>query len=367
MADIVLGVMSGTSLDGVDYALCKIVSPHRITLKGFWSIRYPRLLKERLLNCASDKSSSYETAQLHHDLGRFYADSAPRVKCDYIGLHGQTIFHNPKAGSTFQLGAPSYLATELNCPVVSQFREMDLALGGQGAPLATLFHREVFGQKGRVIAVNNLGGISNVTLINSRKCVTHSFDTGPANILIDRLMFKLSKGRRAFDKDGAMASRGFVNLALVEKWMGFKYFKIKPPKSTGREEFGEEFLAKAIADCKARKLKPQDQMATLTEFSARSIASAYNDFLVQKPDEVILCGGGAQNPALVAAIKRNFRYLIRKPMQVMTSDQKGWSTQSVEASAFALLAYYRMHEMKFDLNITTGASRPEHLGQVTLV
>jgi anhydro-N-acetylmuramic acid kinase len=372
----VLGIMSGTSLDGVDYALCEI-SPSRVKLKKMWSVDYPRELRKRLLAAASDKLSSYGLSQLHHDLGRFYADKAPAVKFDYVGLHGQTIFHNPsKKGATFQMGEPAYLAARFNVPVINQFRTMDLALGGQGAPLATLFHKRVFGRKNLNVAVNNLGGISNVTYLPKSGGKILSFDTGPANILIDGAMARLTKGKQTCDIGGAFAAQGISSTGLVYKWLKHPYFAKRPPKSTGREEFNEKFLTKALVDCKKAKLGKFDVIATLTEFTALSIALNYERFLPQWPDVVVLCGGGSKNPTLTKYIshglketqwvdilgnkKKDFR-----PIEVVASDDWGWPSQAIEAAAFALLAFCTMTQKTGNIPQTTGAKRAAVLGQIT--
>src|ERR1700677_4286756 len=211
---VVMGIMSGTSLDGVDFALCEI-TPTDIKLKKIWSTTYPKELRSRILAAASNWLSSYELAQLHHDLGRFYALKIPKVEFDYVGLHGQTVFHNPdpKNPATQQIGEPAYLAAKIKRPVICQFRNMDLAMGGQGAPLATLFHKNVFAKKASSVAVNNLGGISNVTYLSGEKIL--SFDTGPANMLIDYAVERVTKGKKSFDEKGVLASNGIPNQGII--------------------------------------------------------------------------------------------------------------------------------------------------------
>jgi anhydro-N-acetylmuramic acid kinase len=373
----ILGIMSGTSLDGVDYALCEMTK-NAIELKGLWSVSYDNELRKRLMKAATDNLSSYEVCQLHHDLGRFYAKHAPPVKFNYVGLHGQTIFHNPsrKAPATFQLGEPAYLAARFNVPVVNQFRTMDLALGGQGAPLATMFHKHVFGGNKNIdVAVNNLGGISNVTFLpasgktspSSRHQKILSFDTGPANILIDLAIHHFTKGKQTFDKEGAFAARGLSSPDLIEKWLKLKFFKKLPPKSTGREEFGEEFFFKALSDCRRKKLSPHDTVATFTDFTAQSLALSYEKFLPRMPSIVILCGGGAQNPTLRIMIRKalNERQ-FGKLIVVTTTDALGWPAQSIEAAAFALLAFTSMNGLPGNICETTGARKAAVLGQISL-
>ncbi|HEU0008843.1 MAG TPA: anhydro-N-acetylmuramic acid kinase, partial [Verrucomicrobiae bacterium] len=244
---IVLGIMSGTSIDGVDFALCAI-SDARLKLRALWSVKFPRALRARLHAAARGEATSWELAQLHHDIGRFYAahakppKGAPRPQL--AGLHGQTVFHNPdpRAPATLQIGEPAYLAETLHVPVVSNFRAADLAAGGQGAPLATAFHVRVFAERGRHVCVNNLGGISNVTSIDWRrgaKPMVLAFDTGPANVLIDLAMRHFMDGRQAMDRNGAWATRGRVCEPLLAEWLEHPFLRRPPPKSTGRELFGE--------------------------------------------------------------------------------------------------------------------------------
>jgi anhydro-N-acetylmuramic acid kinase len=369
---LVLGIMSGTSLDGVDYALCS-VGPNQIRLKRLWSVTYPKALRRRILAAASNWLSSYELAQLHHDLGRFYAEKAPKVTFDYIGLHGQTIFHNPKKphAATSQIGEPAYLAARFNKPVISQFRNMDLAMGGQGAPLATLFHFKVFGKKNQSVAVNNLGGISNVTSLSGNKNL--SFDTGPANILIDYAVARLTNNKLSYDEKGKLGAQGIADEGLVKNWLKHPYFSKRPPKSTGREEFGPAFFEKTWKDCKASKLSKEDIVATYTRFTAKSVAEAYGKFLTKFPSLVVLCGGGASNPTLHSYIRRALREKewelkgdkIKEPVEVVTSEDLGWPSQSIEAAAFALLAYHTVTERPGNLHKTTGATRSVILGQIT--
>lgn len=366
----VLGIMSGTSLDGVDFALCEI-TPTDIKLKKLWSTTYPKELRSRILAAASNWLSSYELAQLHHDLGRFYALKAPNVSCDYVGLHGQTVFHNPdrKTPATQQIGEPAYLAAKLNRPVICQFRNMDLAMGGQGAPLATLFHKKVFGKKNSIVAVNNLGGISNVTYLSGTKEL--SFDTGPANILIDYAISRVTKGKKNFDEKGQMASKGLPNQNLIIQWLKHPFFSKCPPKSTGREDFGPKYFEKTYKECKDAKLSDADIVATYTSFTAQSLAKNYAMHLPTMPHLVILSGGGAANPTLQKMIRQALRAQewktkkVEKPLNVVTTDDLGWPSQSIEAAAFALLAFQTVTSRPGNLYKTTGASRPAILGQIT--
>lgn len=395
----VLGIMSGTSIDSVDFALCS-VSEKRIELRELWSADFPKELRAKLHEAARGDLKSWEFSQLHHDLGRFYATHAARgkAKAKLIGLHGQTVFHNPHktAPATFQLGEPAYLVEKLRAPVVNNFRAADMAAGGQGAPLATIFHQFVFAERGKHVCVNNLGGISNVTSLDWRNdsvaaprqsALTFSqnkngalsrgaptspevlaFDTGPANMLIDFAMRHFTNGKKHFDKDGAWAARGGASEDLLKRWLRHPYFKQKPPKSTGRELFGEPFFKTAIREMGGGKLpsatrqhalSPFDAVATFTEFTARSMALNYQMHLPSMPDKIVLAGGGAANPALVRAIQNQFS------AKVWTSDELGWPVQAIEPAAFALLAFLRFNKRPGNLPETTGANRAVLCGQVS--
>lgn len=363
--------MSGTSLDGVDCALCRVGSDG-VRLLELWNADFPKALQRRLHAAARGESTSWELAQLHHDLGRFYATAAQRNpaarRAQLIGLHGQTIFHHPHRTrpATLQLGEPAYLAESLRVPVVSNFRVADLAAAGQGAPLATLFHQHVFARRGEHVCVNNLGGISNVTSLDWRRGRSPrvlAFDTGPANVLLDLAMRHFTEGAKTCDRDGRLAARGKVCEPLLKRWLGHPFFRTAPPKSTGRELFGEKFLQPALAEMQRLRLTPADFLATLTELTARSLALNYRLHL-PAPDRVILAGGGAANPVLSAAIRRELTEL-QPHVSVVRSDDLGWPAQTIEAAAFALLAWRRWHGLPGNLPATTGASRPVLCGQIT--
>lgn len=371
--ELVLGIMSGTSVDCVDCALCTI-SNKRVTLVRHWQVQFPQQLRNRILAAAHGHATSWEVAVLHHDLGRFYAGAVlsgiGRDRPVAIGLHGQTVFHSPGkvSSATFQLGEAAWIAEELRVPVVCNFRAADLAAGGQGAPLATLFHKIAFASKRRVVCVNNLGGISNVTLLDWRSGSSPrivAFDTGPANLLLDTAMRHFTSGKKPFDFDGKWAANGKVDEVILGRWIKHPYFALPPPKSTGREMFGEKFWRNALKTMKTRHLSKYDLLATLTEYTARSIALNYKLHLGAKPDVVILCGGGAKNPTLVRRIAQNLVDSFG-PVDVVTSDSLGWPCQAVEPAAFALLAWRRIHRMPGNVPETTGARRAAVLGQLAV-
>jgi anhydro-N-acetylmuramic acid kinase len=356
----VLGIMSGTSIDSVDYAVCDITAPSKIRFIEHWSAPFSKALKDQLHRAARNETSTYELGDLHHDLGRFYAKAAGKPRVDLVGLHGQTVFHHP-GRATLQLGEPAYLAEELRVPVISNFRAADIAAGGQGAPLATIFHRHVFGRRGQHIAVNNLGGISNVTSLDWRRGFEPrvlAFDTGPANVLLD--MASRQFFRKPFDKNGALAARGEVSEQHLNTWLNHRYFRTKPPKSTGRELFGESFFKSAMPV----KLAPHDLLATLTELTAKSIGFNYDRFLPKPLDAVILAGGGSQNKHLVTRITAALQGFA-PGIRIETTADHGWDPQVIEASAFALLAWLTYHKEPGNIPATTGAGGQRILGQVT--
>ena len=363
--------MSGTSLDGVDCALCR-VGPG-VQLLHLWSVSFRKPLHRRLQLAARGEANSWELAQLHHDLGRFYATAAQHDptghRAQLIGLHGQTVFHHPHRTrpATLQLGEPAYLAESLRVPVVSNFRVADLAAGGQGAPLATLFHQIHFAQRGEHVCVHNLGGISNVTSLDWRRGAQPrvlAFDTGPANVLLDLAMRHFTDGRETCDQWGACAFQGKVCEPLLKKWLRHPFLRQAPPKSSGRELFGEKFLQPALAEMQRLRLAPQDFVATLTEFTARSLALNYRLHLPAPPDRVVLAGGGTANPALCNAIQREMK-VLNQHVTVTRSDEHGWPAKSIEPAAFALLAWRRWFDLPGNLPATTGARRAVLCGQIT--
>jgi anhydro-N-acetylmuramic acid kinase len=355
----VLGIMSGTSIDGVDYVLCDI-DQRVIRLREHWQVAFPKALRDRLHAAAANQSTTYELGQLHHDLGRFYARHAGRANVDLVGLHGQTVFHDAPGRATLQIGEPAWITAALGVPVVSNFRAGDLAAGGQGAPLATMFHVRAFAERGSHVCVHNLGGISNVTSIDWRRGARPrilAFDTGPANMLMDMAVSRSTHGRKRYDRGGALALRGTANEALLTRWLRHEFFQQPPPKSTGRELFGERFFARVTRE--AKRLSLPDLLATLVEFTARSMALNYRLHLSSIPGRVILCGGGVENPALVRAIGENL------PAKIVRCDALGWPAQAIEGAAFALLAWLRVNGKSGNIPETTGALRPVLLGQIS--
>lgn len=355
---IVLGMMSGTSLDGVDCVWINIHGTTNISFKLLKHkyITYPTLLRKQLLKASLGQSTSHEVGMLHHDLGRFYARAVAHnpIKTQLVGLHGQTIFHNGSK-ATLQIGEASYLAQTLDCPVVFNFRAADIAHGGQGAPLAPLFHKfllKPYLKDG--VAFHNLGGISNTTYLDQKKFL--AFDTGPASILIDAWIEHVSHGHKKMDRNGVIARKGLPDPKILNSFLSHPFFSKKFPKSCGREEFNLNFIKK-YGGQKFIRLSLEDQIATLTELTAQSIAEAYES-MTKMPKKIFFSGGGVYNHFLMARIRINL-----PGVEVNTSIDLGWPAETIEGGAFALLAYLRHQKIYSNLHSITGGKK-SLLGQI---
>jgi anhydro-N-acetylmuramic acid kinase len=364
----IVGIMNGTSLDGIDYVLISVKRSGKKVFAKYLkheSRDFPKQLHEKLKKATIQQLDVKSLALVHHELGRLYAEQLKEIqkkkrwKFDLIGLHGQTVYHAGGVAS-FQIGEASYMSYDLNVPVVSDFRVADIAAGGQGAPIASLFHRDIFSKefKGKSIALHNIGGISNLTLLNNKGDVEQAFDTGPGNMLIDLLVQEISNGSLKFDKDGGYARAGTVDQSLVEKMLQHEFFSKRPPKSCGREEFGSSYLQKYSSFLE--KLKNADRVATVSEFTLQTMANAYIKLVRKSPTAIVLCGGGAKN----SFIKERLSQLLPKA-KVHTTEDFGWPLESIEGAAFALLAAYRIWGIPNNLPKTTGAKKPVLMGKIS--
>lgn len=363
----VLGLMSGTSADAVDLVLAELhaLSPGpsplgRGGMRLEWQVLghrealFPADLRGRIIAALKSQTNTREIALLHHELGRFYAEAAKEFKgqAELAAMHGQTVWHEPPF-ATFQIGEPAYLAEGLEVPVVSDFRPSDLALGGEAAPLVPYPDQLLYGEKGVNRAIHNIGGISNLTYLpglDADKVL--AFDTGPGNALLDEAAARLGL---THDTGGKIAASGRSDAALVERWLSHPYFSRKPPKSTGREVWNLEGFDEDTA------LPPQNLLATLTDFTARSIVQAYEQFVLPLGlDEVWVAGGGAYNDTLMRQIRAAL------PVPVYTFEERGFDSKVREALAFAVLGYLRWLELPNVLKQVTGAKKNAIAGKVTL-
>jgi anhydro-N-acetylmuramic acid kinase len=315
---------------------------------------------------------------LNFAIGEVFADAVLKLcrksrisinSIDLIGSHGQTIYHNPKGTrfgklllrSTLQIGEPCIIARRTGKTVVADFRPADIAAGGQGAPLVPYADYLLFSHKKKNRIVQNIGGIANLTWLKARADIKDvlAFDTGPGNMIIDHIANLITKGRYRYDVDGKIAAKGKVNARLLEKLMQHKFLKRRPPKSTGREEFGAAFSNRLYNTAAKAGLKPADILATVTAFTARSIIAAYRRFLPLLPDEVILCGGGAKNKTLVKMLKEQI-----KPAKVLLTDDFGINTDAKEAISFAILAGQTIRGIPNNVPSATGAKTSVVLGKI---
>jgi anhydro-N-acetylmuramic acid kinase len=353
-SDLYIGVLSGTSADGIDVALVEIVRGRIRCLEG--STRAYAPATRRLVRKAPALSLE-EVATLHRAIGDEFADAvlgllkqtgARGVRA--IGSHGQTVFHAPRRAS-IQLGSPAIIAKRTGLPVVADFRGDDIAAGGEGAPFAPLLDEALLRRRRGRFAALNLGGIANVTLVEDGRARL-AYDIGPANALIDAAMERLF--RRPFDRDGRIAGSGRIDAALLARLLAHPYLRRRPPKSTGLELFGASCLDEIVAS--TRRLVPRDLVATLTEFTAVSVA---RDLARSRPENVFVSGGGARNRTLMARLEA-----LLAPIRVESTTAIGADPDYKEAMLFAWLADQRLRGEPFDLRRITGARQPVLLGGI---
>jgi len=352
-----LGIMNGTSLDAIDYALIEAdLSLSHLRFIGHKQKKMPLALRKRLLQAAKNQATAYDVSLLHYDLGRLYAKQIRELKkyfsFDIVGLHGQTVHHQGGRAS-LQIGHPAFLKEACNKPIYFDFRAADIAVGGQGAPFAPFLHKVISHNMKQPVAFHNLGGISNLTYLNGSCCL--AFDTGPANILLDAWIQE--KKGLAFDKRGQLSAQGLPDPHLVNNFLQHPFFKKKAPKSTGREDFNLDFIKK-WGGRKFNRLSLENQMASLAELTALSIQKAYRQ-LPLLPDSIYFYGGGVENNYLMS------RLAFHLPLTKFKSTlELGWPPQAMEASAFALLALARHVNVQVHLPEVTGAKKRQHLGSL---
>ncbi|MBM3756240.1 MAG: anhydro-N-acetylmuramic acid kinase [Acidobacteria bacterium] len=350
----VAGIMSGTSLDGITIAAVELTGSNWKLLE--YSTRaYSKSFRERLIRVSNCEAHTGEVARLNFELAEHYAKAAGQLKTkvELIGCHGQTIFHSPSC--TLQLGEAQVLAERTGIPVVNNFRPRDMAAGGQGAPLVPFVDYMLFrhAKKNRVLL--NLGGIGNITLIpaNANPEQVVAFDTGPANMVIDQLTWIATKGKQSFDRGGKLAAKGKPDAKLLKILLSDKYYRRKPPKSCGREQYGREFIQQLLAT----QIDLHDLIATATVFTPLTVVEGIGIFPV---DELIAAGGGTQNPQIM----NHLRGLLPNTL-VTTTDDYGLPAEAKEAVAFAIMARETWHKRPGNIPSATGARRAVILGQVT--
>lgn len=378
----VIGLISGTSVDGIDAVLTNITATDTelaVELLAGETILYPEELRSQILAVAGGAAVSMaELAELDEAIAVEFAKAALTINVSYdkaklIGSHGQTVYHRPpekanklRLGYSIQLGRGATIAQLTDIPTVSNFRAADIAAGGHGAPLVSKVDAYLLSDKKSDRCVQNLGGIGNLTYLPARDSFSQEWcdrivgwDTGPANSLLDLAVQKLSGGKQTYDKNGEWAASGSPCQELVEKWLQQDFFLKQPPKSTGRELFGRDYLNNCLADAESYDFDEADILATLTELTAASINYNYRNFLAKLPEQVLLCGGGSHNLYL----KERLEKLLGK-VEVLTTAEAGLNADFKEAIAFAVLAYWRSVGIPGNLPQVTGAKAAVLLGEM---
>jgi anhydro-N-acetylmuramic acid kinase len=399
----VAGIMSGTSADGIDVAVVRIVDqshPSRknkdagprgfpgghpaqpkLTLLAHEGFAFPAPLRRAVLAAMNAESiSTAELARLNWRLGLAYAEAVEatakrhKIKLDLIGCHGQTLFHQAKTAAyagrkfacTWQAGETAAIAAAVGVPVVSNFRPADMAAGGQGAPLVPLLDYVLFADAKRGRVLQNIGGIANLTAIPAGAKANRvvAFDTGPGNMVIDALTQQLFG--KPFDRNGALAAEGSVLEPVLAAELRNPYYRLKPPRTAGREQFGRAYAADFLVECRRQSKRPEDALATATALTAETIAASFRRFVFAKMRgsavDYIVSGGGARNATLMAMLAQRLEPL---GCELAASEEFGLPAEAKEAAAFALLAWQTWHRLPGNVPTATGAKKAVILGQVT--
>ncbi|MEM6611462.1 MAG: anhydro-N-acetylmuramic acid kinase [Cyanobacteria bacterium P01_C01_bin.72] len=374
---IVIGLMSGTSVDGIDAVVVEIEGTEtdlQVQMLAGATYAYPKELRANILAvCGGKAVNMTELAALDDAIALQFAQAAQQIQAqaqpaELIGSHGQTIYHRPPAngelGYSYQIGRGELIAHQTGIKTVSNFRVADIAAGGEGAPLVSKIDLCLLSHTRKNRAVQNLGGIGNVTYLPAQQAATGKleicgWDTGPANALLDMAVARLSQGTKTYDEDGQWAAQGMPNQDLVHQWLQQDFFQQPPPKSTGRELFSADYLAQRWQEMDQLGLGDSDRLATLTELTVASIAHSYRQFLPQIPEEILLCGGGSRNSYLRQRLEAELT-----SAEITTTDEVGINGNFKEAIAFAVLAYWRVLGIPGNLPEVTGASKAVLLGDV---
>lgn len=384
----IVGLMSGTSVDGIDAALVEITGDPLcgdIKLCAFENKPYPDQVKNKIMQLFNTKEANVEqVGYMNFLLGELYAKAVFSVvkkagltisDIDFVGSHGQTIYHHPGVctgkgdtfGYTVQIGEGAVIAARTGVPCVSDFRVADMAVGGQGAPLVPFTEYLLYRRENQTVLLQNIGGIGNITVLPAGGSIedVYAFDTGPGNMIMDGLMSQFTFGSQSFDEGGKIAGAGIVNIELLSEMCSNHYFLVEPPKSTGRELFGKEYCTCLYHKIRERNICMEDAIATAAEFTAWSIEDSYKRFIMPKDpaDQLLIGGGGSYNKTLVKRIKNRM-----EPwgVQVLIQEEIGRSSDAKEAVAFAILADCTMAGKYNNLPSVTGAKKSVVMGKISL-
>ncbi|MEI3271607.1 MAG: anhydro-N-acetylmuramic acid kinase [Candidatus Gastranaerophilaceae bacterium] len=366
----VIALMSGTSCDSIDAGLCEVYPDMTVKLIQGINYKYPEHIRAKIFQLFRGEASVKDICQMNFAIGECFAEACKVLisefgKPDFISSHGQTIYHYPfdkkidgiNLKSTLQIGESSVIAQETNCLTISNFREADMAQGGQGAPLVCFADEKWFKNKGKNFAIQNIGGISNVTVV-SKDFDTFGFDTGLGNIMIDYCMNKYFS--LPYDKDGEIAKEGTISDSWLACLLQDEYYFMDPPKSTGREYFSPKYIENTL---KFAPQNPKDIIATVTALTAKTIAASYERFIYPNVGihEAVICGGGAYNKTLM----KYLRTYLPSYIDLKTCEDYGISNNFKEVMAFALLGYCTYYGIPNNLPCCTGAKKRVVMGKLT--
>jgi anhydro-N-acetylmuramic acid kinase len=362
----VAGLISGTSLDGIDVAIVDI-SGRAIATVAHASISYPAALRQRILAASNADTHTGEISRLNFEIGEKFAEAlartcrrkqVPLTSVQLIGSHGQTVYHEHRR-NTLQLGEGAVIAEHTGIPVVSDFRTADIAAGGAGAPLVPFLDYRAFRHPRRGRIALNLGGIANVTIIppGAKADAVLAFDTGPANMIVDALAARMTQGRQLYDRNGAIAGTGNIHRALLSRLLDDPYFRKRPPKSAGREQYGAEFIESLLAT----GLSLPDLIATATCFTASTVALAVRQYTTARPWDLIASGGGVHNATLMEQIAS-----LLPDVTIARSSDFRIDVDAKEAIAFALLAHETWNRRPGNIPSATGARHHAVLGKLSM-
>ncbi len=366
----VIALMSGTSCDSIDAGLCEVYPDMTVKLIQGINYKYPEHIRAKIFQLFRGEASVKDICQMNFAIGKCFAEACKVLisefgKPDFISSHGQTIYHYPfdkkidgiNLKSTLQIGESSVIAQETNCLTISNFREADMVQGGQGAPLVCFADEKWFKNKGKNFAIQNIGGISNVTVV-SKDFDTFGFDTGLGNIMIDYCMNKYFS--LPYDKDGEIAKEGTISDSWLACLLQDEYYFMDPPKSTGREYFSPKYIENTL---KFAPQNPKDIIATVTALTAKTIADSYERFIYPNVGihEAVICGGGAYNKTLM----KYLRTYLPSYIDLKTCEDYGISNNFKEVMAFALLGYCTYYGIPNNLPCCTGAKKRVVMGKLT--
>ena len=381
---LVIGLMSGTSADGVDAALCRIHGSGldtRVEQLAFVCLPFAEDVRRRILALAGGETGgAHELLMMGVLLGRLYAQACLEVcrvadvapgAVDLVGSHGQTVWHAPvpeaylghQLTGTLQIGEPSYISEALGCPVVSDFRVRDMAAGGLGAPLVPYTEFLLYRDPEATVGLQNIGGIGNLTVLprGGSLADTFAFDTGPGNMVMDALVSRMTGGRLRYDEGGAQAARGRVSGELLAFLLDDPYLRRRPPKTTGREVYGAAYVDRLTTEAARLGLSEEDTLATATRFTAECVRHAIEQDCPARPEKLIVGGGGSLNPTLMAMLRDCLPHV-----RVMRNEDLGLDSSAKEAVAFAILANEYLFGQCGNVPRVTGARHPAVLGKLSL-